>query len=358
MAPHPGRKIKRKIKVHRPTMIGHTEKEGLILPRITPVFLLAASLHAAAAPAHDIQASGFQVDEAKTLLNNATLPIIYERLLREGQSPDQAQAGVRAAIPGNTDFTVIQHQNSTAIITHDPQGKKITVAFDATEGSADRLDNAKFWPTSHPVGGSTHHGYHVAVLKTDSDGQMLIDAVRDRVAQYAMQNDGEASLHITGFSRGGSMALTAGARWMAEGFATGTDGIKLQNIYTFGNPAVGNNDFCDAMKAAALLNDVQITRVITSGDRVTDILTKDSAWYMPSLYDHPGTSYYIGTDKGGTPQFLKDPNPTETAAIRSSAAEIEWHSPEAYHQTIAQFADTPPERAHTAQNKPPPGPAP
>ncbi|MCH9698114.1 MAG: lipase family protein [Gammaproteobacteria bacterium] len=111
----------------------------------------------------------------------------------------------------------------------------VVLAFRGTEDFKDWLGNAKIWENEIKSGpacdqtAKVHHGFTEAVDSVTSDGKLFA-----RIAE--LQNSGR-KFYVTGHSLGGALAN------LAAYMASGQSGIKIDGVYTFGQPPVGDSGF-------------------------------------------------------------------------------------------------------------------
>lgn len=270
------------------------------------------------------------------LFNLARAPVDIEQSMARGLSMAEATRGVRDTFPIHSEYTVLRHKNSTALVLYDKDREDIHVSFDGGNERQDIIDDMKFWKRKHPLGGKVHHGYYSAVLKQNEEGVSLIDAVREQVEIYAAQNDKQKHLSVTGFSRGGSMAIVAGAQWIVEDFAN-DERLKMQTIYSFGNPAAGNKKFCAALQEKAEERKIDITLLVIGNDPMPHILSPTSPWYMPGSFNHPGNVYYMGFNKENTLNFLENPERETVQNFRKESPEMKWHALSVYEAMLQTY---------------------
>ncbi len=278
----------------------------------------------------------FDIQEARKFWEYAKLPEFYESRLRDGGTLAEAEGYMAGYIPDHIDHTTIRHENSTAVVFHDRQTHEIIVAFDASGEAADRKDNAKIWKDEHPLGGHVHHGFNSALFKEDPQSGYLIDAVRDEVTRYAALDESRpAALNLAGFSKGGTTATAFAAQWMAEGFPGSDSNVRMEKLYTFGNPPLGDKDFTAAFRQSAERNGLQSRQIIMGNDSVPHVMTNAGPWYIPGMYDnHTGDVIHISTDRSGATRIALNPAEKETSRIRADAAERDWHGIEGYTQSF------------------------
>lgn len=272
----------------------------------------------------------FDSTEMQDNFRMAMLPIVYERALKAGHAPESAAALLRERLPGTTDFSVLRHQNSTAVVAFDRRRQHITVAYDATDELADMLGGLKFWEQKHPLGGEVHSGVAEAQDFKDGQGRTLKSQVVAQVNAFAaMAGDQALTLGFTGFSRGGAQATAGAADWMLNNAVTGSAGKPtLTSLVTFGALAFGNQQFNDAFAQMAASQRVDAWRVVAGDDAVPKHLTGE-AWYGKAKYGHTGTSVYLLPDgHGGTGEVRI--GSSLTVDERERLSKTNWHDVNLY----------------------------
>src|SRR3989339_833449 len=172
--------------------------------------------------------AALDIGNALKLHNNADL--IYRYNLSD-ETPDPVdEKDIRNSLGKNVGFKVIKVGESAALVTCNPETKEITVAF----SPCNKGGSAKFWGADHPLGGEVYKGIYDALLVENQTG-FFVDHVKGAVNEYSRQMGGGATLDLSGFSKGGSLAVGAAGQWIAERFPE-ESGIKIRDIVTFGAP--------------------------------------------------------------------------------------------------------------------------
>lgn len=264
----------------------------------------------------------------------AVLPIVYERALKAGHTPESATALLRARLPETTDLAVLRHQNSTAIVAFDRKRQHITVAYDATDELADMLGGLKYWSRAHALGGEVHSGIDEAQSFKDGQGRTLKSQVATQVNAFATMAGVQAvTLGFTGFSRGGAQATAGAANWMVDHATSGnTANPTLTSLVTFGGLAFGDERFNNAFAQMATSRRVDAWRVVAGDDAVPKHMTGE-AWYGKSLYGHVGTPVHLlPDDRGGTGEVRI--GASLTADERDRLSKTNWHEVNRYAEML------------------------
>ena len=151
--------------------------------------------------------------------------------------------------------------------------KIIIVAFRGTEPThlRDILTDAKIHKVQGPLG-EVHRGFLHAFQLVKDDLYSTIQRLRDK--------NNPQSLWCTGHSLGGALAVVAAAQLLV-------DGHKVNGLYTFGQPRVGDEIFAnECVRRMA----GQHYRFVNNNDTVTRVPPRTFA------YAHAGEVRYIDTD--------------------------------------------------------------
>lgn len=299
---------------------------------------------------HYRPATGFDRETAGENMRIAVLPILYERALMDGKSEDEARAKVASRLSAGDSFEVIRHQNTTAVIVHQPSRGKISVAYDGTEELRDKIDNIRFSEHDHPLGGKVHKGHFMAIATQDNEGRKLSDRVKASVEQFAAEGGMTAELTMTGHSRGGALSLATTADWMAGGMPKGT---KLTDVQTFGALPYGNEAFTERFMEESTRQGARVTRVIAGNDEVPTYMA--SKKLFTDMYTHGGDVVYLLPAQGGAPaQTLVNPDGRVLDAARTKLPGTDWHHPDTYADMLGvPDAKLPPQQEnHPYKNVP------
>ena len=120
----------------------------------------------------------------------------------------------------------------------------VVIAFRGTEDFKDWISNVQVWENKinktpncdQKV--SVHEGFHRAVKSVTKDGALL-----SRIAE--LQQTGR-KLYITGHSLGGALAT------LMAYFSTEDQAIKIDGVYTYGQPPIGDSEFRQCYEAQLL----------------------------------------------------------------------------------------------------------
>ena len=308
------------------------------IPNVT---LLLAALSAIGANAHGetaVTRESFSIEKAQEFANYSMLAPAYEQLLMLGVQAPNAEATVKAMAAHGFAFKLFRYQFSTAVVLNDSNTNTIHVSFDATTEFADKVDNAKFWPVSHKLGGKVHYGFNAVLKKEGPTGGTLEQAVRGAVAAFAAENHGPSTVDLCGFSKGGTSAIAFAAYWMTTNFAN-SPGLKLKEIYTFASPPLGDKTFVEKFDAQCRQHGITVNRVVAGRDTVPNLMTKDDAWYIHAMYAQQGEIYYLYY-KDGTPTLVHNPDKATMLEIKNSSKDVKnWHRLPVYLAAIEKYKE-------------------
>lgn len=139
---------------------------------------------------------------------------------------------------------------------------EVLVAFRGTAGTADWIRDLTLFSTNVEYG-SVHEGFYLGMRQVKEP----IARVLERV------NAKNKSFVLTGHSLGGALATIAAAEFDEE--------YSVASVYTFGQPAVGKNDFHTFMQRFGS----RFQRIVNDGDIVTKV---------PPGYIHVGKVHRFG----------------------------------------------------------------
>lgn len=301
---------------------------------------------------HYRAASTFDEKKAGEDFSIAVLPIVYERALNDGMSPEDARGLVGSRLKAGDSFEIVRHQNTTAVIVHQPASGRITVAFDGTEEFRDMLDNFRFSEVDHPLGGKVHKGHFLSIatrgVNADNDVK-LSDRVKAIVKGYAASGEGVKDLTMTGHSRGGALTMAATAEWMHGGLPENT---RLTDVQTFGALPYGNAEFIQNFMNESAKQGTRVTRVIAGNDAVPTYMASPKPGF--DMYTHGGDVVYLLPDQAGSAKStLVNPDEAVLQAARSKLENRDWHNPDTYADMLGvPSAKLPPVKSHPYQEVP------
>lgn len=169
---------------------------------------------------------------------------------------------------------------------------EVLVAFRGTADTADWIRDLTVYSTSVDYGW-VHEGFYLGMKQ-----------VKGKIVNVLRQVDAKSkSLVLTGHSLGGALATIAAAELGDE--------FPITGIYTFGQPAVGKQDFRVFMQRYQS----RLYRVVNDGDIVA---------MLPPRYVHVGTLYRFGT--WGTVSHESVPQEAPEDAETSMVSEAEFRA--------------------------------
>ncbi|XVE55882.1 hypothetical protein DITRI_Ditri03aG0192800 [Diplodiscus trichospermus] len=168
-----------------------------------------------------------------------------------------------------------------------------TEPFDADDWRADvDLSIHKFgdWGCAHwgfmNALGMQNNGWPQEIQQ--STHQYAYYTLREKLKEVLQKNE-EAKFILTGHSLGGALAILFSAvlmlheeEWLLE---------RLDGVYTFGQPRVGNKDFADSMDKKLTKYDVKYLRYVYCHDIVPRLPFDDKLF----LFKHFGTCLYVNS---------------------------------------------------------------
>ena len=234
---------------------------------------------------------GMEMNEARDIAQHANLPFVLAELQEDhGMSEEEAKEHViSAAHKAGLDLKIVSVGGSTGFVTSNPETNEITVSFDPCMSS----QNIKFWPKEHSLGGKVFAGVQGALTEENEDG-FFVDQLKDAIIEAADKLGENATLRVTGMSKGAAMSVSAVGQWMSEGFFKENPNITLKSIHSFGPSPCGNAEFAETFEAKAKEMGVDVWH-ITGGeaDPVPTLFTDEGPWYTnPPIMDdyvHVGT---------------------------------------------------------------------
>ena len=145
--------------------------------------------------------------------------------------------------------------------------KAVVVSFRGTEVKElrDLLYDGNF-TISGEGNGEVHRGFQAGVdaVWESPEDEDLVDHLRD------ITENGTVPAWFTGHSLGAALAIIAAHRWQAIG--------KVQGIYTFGSPGVGNRQFSQSFDTTTAI------RMVHNQDIVTTVSQKPNFLHVGDLY--------------------------------------------------------------------------
>ncbi|XP_052200854.1 triacylglycerol lipase OBL1-like [Diospyros lotus] len=197
--------------------------------------------------------------------------------------------------------------STTAILFKDNTSNLMVVAFRGTEPF-----NADQWRTNVDFSwyelqgaGKIHGGFMKALgLQRRTGWPKEIGApsgtppfayytLREKLRDLTREDEG-AKFIVTGHSLGGALAILFGAVLVLHEEAELLE--RLEGVYTFGQPRVGNEQFGEFMKEKLRLHDVKYMRYVYSNDVVPRLPYDDKTL----LFKHFGPCLYFNSRYKGT----------------------------------------------------------
>jgi hypothetical protein len=166
--------------------------------------------------------------------------------------------GTQCFVASNDDFAIVAFRGTE---TSPRRGTRA----DFREVFADLLADADVRPSAFGPGASVHHGFSAAVDEVWEGG-----GLKDFIAGLASR-----TIWFTGHSLGAALATLAAVR-----------SERLNGLYTFGSPRVGNGGFADAFKRVLADKGVEYFRFVNNKDVVTTLPPR-------GFYTHVGTLRHI-----------------------------------------------------------------
>ncbi|OMP02005.1 Lipase, class 3 [Corchorus olitorius] len=191
--------------------------------------------------------------------------------------------------------------NTQAIMVHDKSTNMIIVAFRGTEPF-----NADDWSTDLDLSwyeldemGKIHGGFMKALglvmekgwpleVEQDENRPLAYYTIREKLRQQLQQNK-EANFMVTGHSLGGALSILFPAvlalheeKWLLD---------RLEGVYTFGQPRVGDKKFKEFMEIQLQNHDFRYLRYVYCNDIIPRTPTDDITF----LYKHFGTCLYFNS---------------------------------------------------------------
>ena len=292
----------------------------------------------------------FSAQQAESAARLAALPHIYEKTYYDGKDRGEAMESVRQALPENIEgINVINIDNTTAIMAYNPDDNRVTIAFDPTHTGGDRWDNFRRGHMDHALGGEVHKGLYQDIIEEQNaenfPGDNMTDVIGAVLHDYASRNpETPLSVDFTGFSSGGAQTAFAAGQMIAEGFFEDNPNIHLDNIYTFGSPAYGDQDFTNALENATAALGADTWMIQIHGDNMPSVLSPDgSNMFTKFDYGHAGDHIYIvnGQD-GAAPDISINPSEETLETLApSNMTSKETHTMDSYIKTMENLNQEP-----------------
>lgn len=166
--------------------------------------------------------------------------------------------------------------------------KTIIVAFRGTQvdnfwaSVLDVVTDSRFKLVADGAGGKVHQGFQESL-------SIIWAAVRDHLNQLLSSGNHSQTVWFTGHSLGGALATLAADRAIRE------LGCKVQGLYTYGSPRVGDGGFGKRFTEGGLSKNIY--RFINNSDIIAKVPPE-------ILYAHVGTTMFI--DKAGQMHSIED----------------------------------------------------
>lgn len=215
----------------------------------------------------------------------------------------QCAALVRGLYDGTIPPTINDRSTDTQVLVARQDGIAFVV-FPGTASYRDAITDVRFKFTEWQDGVKVHRGFRFAY-------ESIANALRAQIAD-------ERWVIFCGHSLGGALATLA-----ADAFGAG----RVEAVYTFGSPRVGNIAF--ARRYDAILHD-QTFRIVNEGDPVVRV-----PWLF-GLYRHVGTRVFL-SDRNGievNPPLWRGLIPTTPAGESREFIRFSPHSIQSYQKKL------------------------
>jgi hypothetical protein len=195
--------------------------------------------------------------EAATLAysDSANVHPVFQRTTLDNVRDFDAPGSTQCFVASNDDFAIVAFRG-TEITPHDADGRR-----DFRDVFADVRTDARFKLTDFPLGGQVHGGFSSAVEKIWNDAG-LADFVESLPSR---------TIWFTGHSLGAALATLAAVK-----------SRRLDGLYTFGSPRVGDSAFAEAFTRLLSNKGVEHFRFVNNRDVVATIPPR-------GFYKHVGT---------------------------------------------------------------------
>jgi len=224
--------------------------------------------------------TGFDLVNAWWLCEAATLVYsdpgsVREIFTQRAKLPDfrafTTGGGTECFVASNDDFAIVAFRGSELTPREDDRHNYSNIV-------KDWLGNADIHADEFGDGARIHRGFYAGVTRLMEEGfYQFIAGLPARKVWF------------TGHSLGGALATAAAARVLA-------DGGRLDGLYTYGSPRVGDKVFADALKRMLEERGLTYYRFVNGNDIVTTVPLR-SLPPDPVNFKHAGTLMHI--DRGG-----------------------------------------------------------
>lgn len=266
-------------------------------------------------PPYNPSSTGFDLDNAEVLAQAAK--VAYS---------DPAAITTYTAAWGFTQCATFSHAPTDAqgFAAYDPEKNVVLVAFRGTESFSDVLADLDFLGADgrRYGGGRIHNGFlrQIEGLLRDTALMSTVDGYR---AAGQRNHGAEPAIMVGGHSLGGALA-TLYASYLIN------QGIPIAQLYTCGQPAVGDGAFSEALQRSLARSGGQYYRLVNNSDVVP--------WLLPGGIQLPFEAFI---DQFGRLLF-----PGPLAIVRNQALNLfralDDHSVDAYLELIRKNKDPDP----------------
>lgn len=261
---------------------------------------------------------------ASGLLDIAALPGLADEVL--GERP------FYAASNDDVRYDILRSGSMTACVITFPKACRTFLTFDYSTPGEDWKVNFDAHNARHPGGGRVHEGYMQEMFSQHASGKTMYDAVNATLAGHAAaihEKGGKPHLSVTGYSKGGAQAL------LFSSLATNDNklrdaGIELDELKTFGQPAIGNERFAEVTSERFREQGIDYTRYVN--DR--DIVPK-SIFYNSHFGRHVFLSYDGFAFEDPSSDFVRYKRLFERRSEDSLKEQVEDHFMESYRSMFA-----------------------
>ncbi len=278
--------------------------------------------------------------QAQTLLQIARLPEIYEKITLDPSKKTEAELRKEAAdavllnAPSNISrdgIFILQRDNITAIVVHDPKTNAATITFDPTYtrgnyfNNPDIKDNGDVKPSAHTLGGRVHGGFYDKLAENPLSGKTLIERIEGVLHDLASRDPSKPlTVNFTGFSKGGAQAMLAAGEIIADGSFDKGNNIRLGNLYAFSPPGYATPEYAQALDKKVKELGGKHWTIEIHGDTTPMLLTPDSTSYFTRHgFGHTGQRAYIMPSGTSDPVIMLNPAPDLLKALRTQQGTAE-----------------------------------